>query len=617
MAFKKLLVPLVVVSLATSLLPRASAGDFFGTPNGPGLGAAPSAPEEIPAATPPPKATPKPKSFKPAKPAASATPDPAAPITSDTAPPPFTQALGPAQAHLRAWFSFNAREQGGLTWSAEPIAAALSPSAVLKDGGGQRFADLGAVNAALTFTAALPLGKRYTIAAWVLFPIKNKYPTVFFRGHRNELLTLQPSGLFASSDGWRPQAFGDAMAPQTGWHHVALTADGQQSTVYVDGRLHGTVPGVPTDDLAIVGNNLSEYYDTGRSIAVPMDDVAIFNRELSDAEVFKLATLHGPTTMSSSSIASTKTPFKSALDTSPKPSALAPATTPIAAQLATPAPPVSSLPPRMPVASVPPPVTTLPAAPPSVPTKSPGTAAAVAAPPLPPFVQALGPIQTNLKAWFSFNAREKGGVAWSSEPMGAILSAAALLKESGGQRVADFSAEGAVMTFGTPVELGAHYTLTAWVLFPIKNKNISIIFRGSRADLLNVQPTGLFGCWAAGQTVTFGDAAAPLSGWHHIALSVDGKQSLVYVDGRVQGSLPIATTDQLATIGNHPSEYQQNSMMSAAMDDIAIFTRDLSEAEIMKVAQIRCATTMSTGGMTSPMVPFKSALDQPAKAPKQ
>jgi hypothetical protein len=225
-------------------------------------------------------------------------------------------------------------------------------------------------------------------------------------------------------------------------------------------------------------------------------------------------------------------------------------------------------------------------------------------------------MQTDLKAWYSFNAREKGGVAYSTEPMGAVLSPAALLKETNGQRVVDLGAEGAVMTFGTPIALGQRYTLAAWVLFPIKNKNISILFRGSRNDLLNVQPTGLFGCWTGGRTLTFGDAAAPAAGWHHVALSVDGKQSFVFLDGRLQGSLPVANVDDLATIGNHPYEYEQSTMMSAPMDDIAIFTRDLAEAEIARLAQVRCATTIASG-VTSPMVPFKSSLDQPAKPPKK
>jgi hypothetical protein len=592
----------------------ALAGDFFGTPNGPGLGAAPgpSQPEEIPVpvpGTPPPKAKPA-KPVKPVK--RTETPAPAEAIAPTTPLPPFLQALGPAQNHLRAWFSFNSREQGGLTWSAQPLAATLSPTTALKDAGGQRFADFSASTSLLSFTTPLPLGPRYTLAAWVSFPVRNKATAVLFRGSGNDLLNLHTGGLFGCEVKWKALTFTEAGVPQSGWHHLAVTADGTQTLLYIDGRLAGTIAAAGTDDLASVGNHTSEYYQTA---SASMDDVAIFNRELTDVEVAKLALLRGPTSMSSSSLAG-KAPFKSSLDQGPKPSALGPSATPIAATLPA-ATPVSSLPARIPSA---PPVATLPALPPvaaAVPrvASTPSPASPLAGP-VPPFVQALGPMQTDLKAWYSFNSREKGGAAWSTEPMGAVLSPAALLKDTGGQRVVDLSAEGAVMTFGTPITLGPRYTLAAWVLFPIRNKNISILFRGSRSDFLNVQPTGLFGCWNGGRTLTYGDAAAPTTGWHHVALTVDGKQSFVFVDGRLQGSLPVASADDLATIGNHPAEYEQSSMMSAAMDDIAIFTRDLSDAEIFRLAQVRCATTIATSGATSPMVPFKSSLDQPAKPKK-
>jgi hypothetical protein len=206
------------------------------------------------------------------------------------------------------------------------------------------------------------------------------------------------------------------------------------------------------------------------------------------------------------------------------------------------------------------------------------------------FLQPLGPLQSSVKAWFAFNDRMNGGLAWSAEPLVATLSEPAVLRESNGGRVADFAAEGAVLSFPTPVVLGQHYTLAAWVSFPLHNKNgAGMIFRGIRNDLLNVQASGKFACFvkAKVQTIPFGDTPAPTSGWHHVALSVAGVRSTVYVDGRAVGSVPFLIEEGLSGVGNHVDKDYQGKMMTSEMDDVAIFNRGLTDAEIAKVMLLR------------------------------
>jgi hypothetical protein len=235
-------------------------------------------------------------------------------------------------------------------------------------------------------------------------------------------------------------------------------------------------------------------------------------------------------------------------------------------------------------------------------------------------------------------------VAWSSEALGATLSPAAALRDvPGGQRVVDLGVDGAVLSFAPSATIGQRFTLAAWVSFPVRSK-AAVIFRGSRGDLLNVGAAGTFGCAIATQNYTFGTALAPTTGWHHVALSVDGRQSALYVDGRLQGRIAAASGEGLLAIGNSPSAYEQARMMSAPMDDVAIFNRELTDAEVLKVASVHAATTLGgdtgslastssgsssgsgtsgsgTGslGSTAPILPgqpFKSALDAPAPTPK-
>jgi hypothetical protein len=297
-AFMKKFAFFVPAFLCVIASPAATAADFFGRPTGPGLGALPSAPTSA-------EPTPAPKKADPAPAKTGMSPAPVAPLAPLTPLPTSLQALGPLQNHLKAWFSFNSRDQGGIAWSAEALGAVLSPAAVLRDVAGQRIADLGLDGAVLTFAPSATLGERYTIAAWVAFPVRSKSAVIFY-GSRGELLNVQASGAFGCAVGTQNFTFGSALAPQSGWHHVALSVDGKQSTLLVDGRVQGQVAAAAADSLTAVGNHPAVYQQS-RMMSAPMDDVAIFNRELTDVEVVKLASVHAATTTAGDTLASTQT----------------------------------------------------------------------------------------------------------------------------------------------------------------------------------------------------------------------------------------------------------------------------------------------------------------------
>jgi hypothetical protein len=157
--------------------------------------------------------------------------------------------------------------------------------------GGHKGMDFSAEGAVLKLTLPLSLGKRYALATWAAFPVQNKHAAILFRGASDDLLNVASAGHFACYIGRMKDhvyAFGSAPAPKTGWHHLVLSVDGQQSTLYVDGRKYGIVPYVIAQDLLTIGNHPDKAHQ-GNVMAGGMDDVLIFNRELTEGEAAKLA----------------------------------------------------------------------------------------------------------------------------------------------------------------------------------------------------------------------------------------------------------------------------------------------------------------------------------------
>jgi hypothetical protein len=78
----------------------------------------------------------------------------------------------------------------------------------------------------------------------------------------------------------------------TGWHHVAITIDGSSlPRMYLDGALlnsyAGTAPAAPTTSKTWIGGYTSST-SVNRHVNGVVDDVKVYNRQLSDAEVMLL-----------------------------------------------------------------------------------------------------------------------------------------------------------------------------------------------------------------------------------------------------------------------------------------------------------------------------------------
>lgn len=147
------------------------------------------------------------------------------------------------------------------------------------------------VNDYATATLAAGLGGKYTVALWVKLDV---VPTVESRLLEvpNGTLTLRVDQNASWSFHWNDSStttasLSDAtrLAQAGVWHHLAGTHDGSVERLYVDGEMRAT----KTGPSKIYGTITAGLGGDGRSPGVytasAIDDVRIYTRALSDAEV--------------------------------------------------------------------------------------------------------------------------------------------------------------------------------------------------------------------------------------------------------------------------------------------------------------------------------------------
>jgi hypothetical protein len=145
-----------------------------------------------------------------------------------------------------------------------------------------------------TPTAPVAVGSSWTMAFWFFNLASNAAWRSGFHGGAEAHLIVELGGdrvgVFASG-AFRPTNTNFPMPAgvYTGWHHIAAVGTAVGDTeIYVDGVLVGTVSGFrPAIDVVTVGNAASD----DQRFADRMDEMAIWTRELSAAEIRDIAIL--------------------------------------------------------------------------------------------------------------------------------------------------------------------------------------------------------------------------------------------------------------------------------------------------------------------------------------
>lgn len=197
----------------------------------------------------------------------------------------------------------------------------------------------------------------------------------------------------------------------------------------------------------------------------------------------------------------------------------------------------------------------------------------------------LTSLTASLVAWFPMDSTDRGGLRWSRKPLVVKASSKITIRTGEGRVYADFNANGARISFEPPLELGRRYTLAGWVQTPAPQHHGSV-WCGSAGEQLYVLKQSLeYWNVSARKSGTYAKTAAPLTGWHHLAVTSDGNKTLAYLNGTpldpVQGSL----SKDLSTIGNNNSAQHQHWMMTAGLDEHFIFDKPLSVEEIKRLMQ--------------------------------
>ncbi|MFO1460689.1 MAG: LamG-like jellyroll fold domain-containing protein [Verrucomicrobiota bacterium] len=164
--------------------------------------------------------------------------------------------------------------------------------------GGNRSRRFDGVNDIITIaenpSGDLSASPAWTVSAWIRpRSAGNTYPVIYSEGHWALSLGLQQGT--GRLDSWvnnNNQAVSDRAVTFGEWQHVALTSDGTSRVFYINGQPAGSgnaAAVVPNASGAAIGGTISELTGTRNRFDGDIDDVALWNRALTPAELAVLA----------------------------------------------------------------------------------------------------------------------------------------------------------------------------------------------------------------------------------------------------------------------------------------------------------------------------------------
>ena len=150
------------------------------------------------------------------------------------------------------------------------------------------------------------------------------------------------------------------------------------------------------------------------------------------------------------------------------------------------------------------------------------------------------------------------------------------------------------------------WTIGLWVNAGETTGSNAVLVSGNQGEIKLDQweNTGKVGITEFGvEDYTF-NYRAPIGEWVHLAFVSDGEGTTLYVNGEVQDHLDVTINGPSARLGaNGVSGLADTGCMSGLMDDVRIYTRALSEAEVAEIAGVKHEDT------TLAKTILKSAID--------
>lgn len=213
----------------------------------------------------------------------------------------------------------------------------------------------------------------------------------------------------------------------------------------------------------------------------------------------------------------------------------------------------------------------------------PGQSKTVATTQLPLSLAKLGLLRNDLNAYFAMDAPETGGLTWSRKPMDVAVVGGVRVVDADGRRYMSFAEQGSALQLQPPYSTGSKFTFCAWVLLPAPVE-YGILWEGENGQLVALKKNGIvFRNASMDASKPWALVEGELQGWHHIAVTYDGRQTQGFFNGQPLANVAGLPVTNLAFIGNNSLPQNQGIMMANGIDEQFLFSRALKPAEIEAV----------------------------------
>jgi len=203
----------------------------------------------------------------------------------------IAKSLGPLFENLVVAYSLDRPFGGSLEYvrpGGRHLRATTSGDIHWVNDAGRQCASFTPGSAISTPLSALDLGKNYSLTIWMKLPGLGGNALIWEEGV-GPLLSIKGADLILGSKGGS-QTLATLKPTPSGWHHVALTCDGHQTSVYFDGALKGAAPVAEDCSVHSIGGSVSAH--PGNSDR--LDDMLVFDRALTPQEVVALGSFRLP-----------------------------------------------------------------------------------------------------------------------------------------------------------------------------------------------------------------------------------------------------------------------------------------------------------------------------------
>lgn len=204
--------------------------------------------------------------------------------------------LGTMKQDLVLWLNMNSLKNSGVGWAGKSVAVTASGPVKTVTAGGRSYMDFRERGAKLRITPAVQLGRTYTLCSWVQFPAPKAHGIVWHGTDDGGVALYLTESEFSVWDAAtdKPLAYGKIPKGTTGWHHIAVVADGKATRIFMDGREAGKSNTVPATNVFCIGTHPKSSDHQSWMMSGGLDEQFMFRRALTPEEINRVMRISQP-----------------------------------------------------------------------------------------------------------------------------------------------------------------------------------------------------------------------------------------------------------------------------------------------------------------------------------